>query len=263
MRQAPGTVSEGGDPSQQNVGHSPVRQAPSGSSADPGGEAGSCQVASSGFYPFPHSPDSRLRAAPAGPGGCRTEEFVRKYSFCVWSPRSQATTRLSELTRSPRGLHPRPMSCSGSPSRQGKAQTRKQVALGPFIHARTSSRGYTPSPQICRGLRSAHCPPAWSSSQDRQWGPLPQEKGHLPRPRCSSADEDTVVHSKHIGGFIVLAEKTEPGPTLLTLGCGDTPRPAHCSPQRGSVGVRWAVLSAWVDGGTAPPPAARTSPPSR
>lgn len=67
----------------------------------------------------------------------------------------------------------------------------------------------------------------------------PAPEGAPPQTHCSRADEGTVAHSQHIGGFIVPAEKTEPGPTLLTLGCGDAPRPPHCSP-RGGV---------WVSGG--------------
>lgn len=259
MRQAPGAISIGGDPSQQNMGCGPARQAPHGSSADPGGEAG-LEVAKWPLQASVLSPTARIAGSeqpPAGPGGCRTGRVCQEVPLpCVESQVSGNNT-LIRAFHSPRGLYPGPVSCSGSPSRQGKAQTRKQVALGPFIHTRTSSRGYRPSPQICRGLQSAHWPLAWPSSQDRQWG-LPPPQAH-----CSRADEGTVAHSQHTGGFIVPAEKTEPGPTLLTLGCGDAPRPPHCSPQRGSVGVRWAVPSAWVDGGTAPPPVAHTSPPSR
>ena len=45
-------------------------------------------------------------------------------------------------------------------------------------------------------------------------------EGAPPQTYRSSADEGTVAYSKYIRGFIVPAEKTEPGPTHLTLGYG-------------------------------------------
>lgn len=155
VRQAPGAISIGGDPSQQNMGCGPARQAPYGSSADPGGEAG-LEVAKWPLQASALSPTARIAGSeqpPAGPGGCRTEESVRKYPFRVRSPRSQATTHLSELVTHPEACTPGLCPALGAPHARARP---KLESKWPWVRSSTPGhlQGATdPAPRSAEACR--------------------------------------------------------------------------------------------------------------
>lgn len=165
------------------------------------------QVASSGFCSFPHSPDSRLRAATL-----QALEAAGRKSLSgstpshVWSPRPQATTHSYQSFSLTQSVCTWPVSCSGSPHARARPKLEKQVALGPFYPHQDIFKGLQTQPPDLQ--RPAECPLAPKGHHlDRQWG-LPPPQAH-----CLVLT-GAVAHSQHTGGFLSQQKRQSQDSTL-------------------------------------------------